>query len=257
MAKLISHELPLSLMQTQHDEFNDYMYLLLHKCMEDKDYLAAAIAYKGVKYLDNSCFELGASLDKKDLEYYFNATQADIVIAPDVLGKRQDTLERTFDFIFTTRIPLKHIMVVAQGATIQEIIDCYNVFKQIKHIGMIGIPFVYSWIPKDPTLQAQGRIDLLDKMVKEEVIDTTKKHHLLGTWQAKEFAWYRNYNWIHSLDTSNPVMAACDGIAYTDLGIDVKPRSTFDSVYHKTKLDINMQLLYNNVKKFKEIVHGK
>jgi hypothetical protein len=51
-------------------------------------------------------------------------------------------------------------------------------------------------------------------------------------------------------------MAAIDGNAYEAYGIDEKPKATFDSAYHLKESDIDMDMLYSNVGKFRRIVNG-
>ena len=126
------------------------------------------------------------------------------------------------------------------------------------YIEMLALPFVFKWVDKEPKAQADDRIKLINHMIDTCVVDRGRRHHLLGTWQAREFAHYRNfkYGWIWSIDTSNPIMAAIDGDAYGEYGISHKPKSTFDSVYDMLESDIDMDMLYDNVNKFRRIVNG-
>jgi hypothetical protein len=263
----ISHEIPRCLIDEHQDFISDYQFVLLHKILEDKDYAELVCAFAGCgefTYLDNSCFELGESLDNDILYEWFTRLEPNYVVLPDVLGDKKRTLERSLEFINDYPDTIIHGMPVIQGSTPDEMIECYNDFMkfEVGHEGgilgfpIIGIPFVYSWIDKDPTLQANERIKLLEKMDKE-CINKSLKHHLLGTWQAREFAHYRKYDWIHSIDTSNPVMSALDGTPYAGIhGLTQKPKSTFDSVYDMKEEDINLDLLYYNVDTFREIVTG-
>lgn len=256
---LISHEIPLDLIDRHQDFVSDYMFALLHKAKEDKEYLNKVCDYRdagGVVYLDNSCFELGESMSDELLMEYFEIIRPDIVILPDVLGDMRKTIQRSFAFMRKYRYMKSYAMLVAQGSTPDEMIECYQIFANM-NVAMLGIPFVYSWAPKIPQVQALERIKLLQRMVDEDIIDPTIKHHLLGTWAAEEFAHYRDYEWIYSIDTSNPVMAALDGTGYTPKGIIAKPKSTFDSSYHLKENEIDMELLYYNVQAFRRIVNGE
>lgn len=262
--KLISHEIPLSLIDEHQRSISDYMYVLLHKMIEDPVYAQKAYDYKkagGLVYLDNSCFELGASLDDELLYEYCEKLNPTVVILPDVLGNKNATIDRTLSFLDKYPHVANYGMAVAQGSTPGELIDCYAEFRDYRGEGefdifMLGIPFVYSWVEKEPAVQAAARIQLLELMDRRRVIDRNRWHHLLGTWQANEFSHYRNYQWVYSLDTSNPIMAAIDGTRYTDIGLFHKPKATFDTAYDLTVSDIDMQLLYYNVKTFRRIVNG-
>lgn len=257
MNKKISHEIPLSLIEEHQDFISDYMFALLHKAIEDKKYLNKVCEYRdagGVVYLDNSCFELGESLSNEVLFDYFEIIKPEILILPDTLGNKENTVKRSTQFLKQYPDTLHHAMAVIQGSSIEEMIECYIEHTKIDGLPWIGIPFVYSWAEKTPTIQATERIRLLERL--EPYIDDSINHHLLGTWQAREFAFYRDYDWIKSLDTSNPVMAALDGTKYGDFGILSKPKSTFDTTYHKKESEIDMKLLYYNVKLFRRIVNG-
>lgn len=266
MNKLVAHETPLSLMQSEdHYKINDYTYVLLHKLIEDREYCKTAqmISMMGqhAVYLDNSCFELGASLSNELLFEWCEKITPTVVILPDTLGKKKATIDQTLEFLNSYPNTAHYGMAVIQGSTPDEMIDCYQEFRDLRvledQIFMIGIPFVYSWAEKDPITQANERIKLLRRLNDSRVIDKNRKHHLLGTWWAGEFAYYREYDWVYSVDTSNPIMAAIDGNKYSNAGVIGKPKATFDSVYHMKKSDIDMDLLYYNVEMFKEILNGR
>ena len=272
MKKLIAHETPLSIMKSEdHFKVNDYTYVLLHKLIEDQEYYNAVLdimnvgAWNGTShqvYLDNSCFELGASLSNELLYEWCQKLLPSIVILPDTLGDRKATINQTKEFLNSYPDTAGYGMAVIQGSSPDEMIECYQHFRDLRvgeheqHIYMIGIPFVYSWADKDPITQSIERIKLLKKLNDNRVVDKYRKHHLLGTWWAGEFAYYRDYKWIHSIDTSNPVMAAIDGTKYNTTGVIGKPKATFDKVYNMNISDIDMDLLYYNIGKFKEIVNG-
>lgn len=262
--KLISHEIPLALIDGHQKAISDYMYVLLHKMIEDPVYAQKAYDYQkagGQVYLDNSCFELGESLDDELLYEYCEKLNPFVVVLPDVLGNKNATIDRTLKFLDKYPHVANYGMAVAQGSTPDELIECYAHFRDYRgedelDMFMLGIPFVFSWVEKEPAIQASARIQLLEMMSRRHVIDQNRWHHLLGTWQANEFSQYKNYHWVYSLDTSNPVMAAIDGTRYTDVGLFHKPRSTFDTSYHLTAEDIDMNLLMHNVKTFRRIVNG-
>jgi hypothetical protein len=254
----ISHEFPYSLIEEHQDFLSDYMFALLHKAIEDPKYLQRVCEYRdagGIVYLDNSCFELGESMDNDKLYHYFEIIKPELLVLPDTLGNKEKTISRSKEFLKQYPDTIHHAMAVIQGSSPEEMVECYREFTCIDGLPWIGIPFVYSWAEKTPTIQATERIRLLEKL--EPYIDTSINHHLLGTWQAREFMFYRDYDWIRSLDTSNPVMAALDGTMYTEFGIKHKPKSTFDSTYHLKESEIDLELLYYNVNTFKEIVHGR
>ena len=174
----ISHEIPRCLIDEHQDFISDYQFVLLHKILEDKDYAEMVCEFAGCgefTYLDNSCFELGESLDNDILYDWYERLEPNYVVLPDVLGDKKRTLERSLEFANDYPITSTHAMPVVQGSTPDEMIECYNAFIEYgeeKAGGgqlwpIIGIPFVYSWQDKDPTLQENERIKLLEKMDRE------------------------------------------------------------------------------------------
>jgi hypothetical protein len=261
--KLICHEMPRELEARYGYDLNDYEYFLLHKAMADPEYCRRAVksSLYSQKFiiLDNSCYELGASLDNDVLYHYYKLIQPTALIYPDVLGNMTDTLTRSHAFKEAFPDTWGTSMLVAQGSSRMELISCYEEIVESewsKDCFMIGIPFVFSWIDKDPTKQADERIALLREMDVLGIIRKDKKHHLLGTWQAREFAEYRDYDWIYSVDTSNPIMAALEGTKYTETGLVEKPKANFDSTYDTKLVDIDIDLVYYNVMTFRRIVNG-
>ena len=67
-----------------------------------------------------------------------------------------------------------------------------------------------------------GRINLLKKLQVDNIIDKSKPHHLLGCGLPQEFLHYRTWEWIYSIDTSNPVVHGIKNIKYKDFGLDNK-----------------------------------
>ena len=273
MKKLIAHETPLSIMKSEdHFKINDYTYVLLHKFIEDPEYynavkdimnVGASTGTSHQVYLDNSCFELGTSLSNELLYEWCQKLLPSVVILPDTLGNKEATISQTNEFLASYPDTAGYGMAVIQGDSPDEMLECYQEFRDQRvgdyeqDIYMIGIPFVYSWVEKDPLTQARERIKLLKLLKDSRIVDRNRAHHLLGTWYAGEFAFYRDYHWIRSIDTSNPVMAAIDGNKYfSDIGVTEKPKATFDKVYGMNISDIDMDLLYYNVSRFKEIVNG-
>ena len=157
MKKLIAHETPLSIMKSEdHFKINDYTYVLLHKLIEDPEYYNAVKDIMNVGastftshqvYLDNSCFELGASLSNELLYEWCQKLLPSVVILPDTLGNKEATISQTDEFLDSYPDTAQYGMAVIQGNSPDEMIDCYQYFRDHpKNIYMIGIPFVYSWI---------------------------------------------------------------------------------------------------------------
>jgi hypothetical protein len=75
----------------------------------------------------------------------------------------------------------------------------------------------------------------------------------LGCAIPQEFKYYKGFNFIESIDTSNPVMAALEGIKYDDFGLEEKPKANMNDHFDITIDNINLELLEHNIKTFRTI----
>jgi hypothetical protein len=99
-----------------------------------------------------------------------------------------------------------------------------------------------------------GRVKLLGDLLRDGVINEDKPHHLLGCGLPQEFAFYKDYKWIYSLDTSNPVVHGIKGVEYREDGLWSKEsQKLFELINHKVE-DINT-ILYN-IHKFRWFANG-
>lgn len=82
----------------------------------------------------------------------------------------------------------------------------------------------------------------------------------MGCAVPQEFGWYDNNPRIESIDTSNPIMAALEGIVYTQRGLTVKPKANMndffdvkieDIDYNKVTVNTNVFRLINGLKPLK------
>ena len=90
-----------------------------------------------------------------------------------------------------------------------------------EHADVIAISFDYSYyqelFPDAKTKYHSwmyGRQSLLEVLLATGEINTSKPHHLLGAGLPQEFAKYKFYDWIDTVDTSNPVVHGIKGIRY-------------------------------------------
>ncbi len=79
--------------------------------------------------------------------------------------------------------------------------------------------------------------------------DTNKPVKLL----PQEFGWYENCSYIESIDTSNPIMAALEGIKYEDTGLNFKPKANMNDYFDIDPKLVNLKLVLHNVETFKKI----
>jgi len=222
----------------------------LHRYIEDDSYRSIVDSCKKHTILDNSCFELGAALSNSLIAEYVNRIKPDVFVLPDVLGNYIETVDRTIEFLAEYPDLDSDAMAVIQGNSHEEFIDCYKEFDAIGGVGMIGIPFCFNWAwDLEPEEHAMERVKLIHAL--EPYINVNRKHHLLGTWHIKEFTNYKDYKWIYSVDTSNPIAAGIEGDRYP---ISHKPKIKFDEFVNYKLTDLNINDIMYNVNVFKETV---
>ena len=103
-----------------------------------------------------------------------------------------------------------------------------------------------------PLNKALGRINFVKELLEDKRYKDTK-FHLLGCAVPQEFGWYRNEPQIESIDTSNPIMAALEGISYTKSGLMEKPKANMNTHFNIQPKEIDYSLILKNVIRFKTI----
>ena len=263
----IAHESPKSIFNTVQ-KFTDYDYALVHLFEEDKEYLQqfreARDAGREI-ILDNSIFELEEAFDADKFNGWVNDLKPTWYIVPDVLEDSYETIAKMEDW---NNKGLGYAgsgkIGVVQGKTYDEIVDCYNYMNNEGEVDMIAISFDYSYyedtVPHTNKYVSWmlGRVKLLGDLLKDGVINKYKKHHLLGCGLPQEFAFYKhsNYDWIYSLDTSNPVVHGIKGITYTDQGLWNKESQKLFEMINQEVDEEQVQRILNNIQKFRWHTNG-
>lgn len=259
----IAHESPKSIF-SEVQKFTDYDYALVHLFEEDKEYLQQfkkAIKDGREVILDNSIFELEEAFDAIKFNKWVKELTPTWYIVPDALEDAEKTMYQMGEWLADhDDVPGKKIGVV-QGKTYDEIVRCYRYMDTVG-VDMIAISFDYSYYTKScphPNKYVSwmlGRVKLLGDLVRDGVINVNKPHHLLGCGLPQEFAFYKNsdYDWIYSLDTSNPVVHGIKGISYGSDGLWDKERQKLHELINYNVEDSN--LILNNIQKFKWFTNG-
>lgn len=217
----IAHEAPLCIIKAVQ-QVTDYDYALVHLFDESEEYFnffKEAISNERYVILDNSIFELGVAFDMGKFAEYVDLLRPAAYIVPDALEDKDKTIENFEAWIKDySHLPGKKIGVV-QGKNYNEIVQCYRYMNQ--HADIIAISFDYSYyqemFPDAKTKYHSwmyGRQSLLEGLLSTGEINTSKPHHLLGAGLPQEFAKYKFYDWIDTVDTSNPVVHGIKGIRY-------------------------------------------
>lgn len=221
----IAHESPISLFP-KVQSWTDYDYALVHLFEENEEYLnhfKKALEGGREVILDNSIFELGSAFDMSKFADWVSALNPTWYIIPDVL---EDSLETKLNALqwnahYRDRVPGKSIGVV-QGRTYEDIVECYQFLDKEIGVDMIAISFDYSYYEKEfphgnkLVSWMMGRVQLLHRMYKDGFINEKKPHHLLGCGLPQEGMFYRDLDFIYSMDTSNPVVHGLKGIKYEE-----------------------------------------
>jgi hypothetical protein len=258
----VSHELPLCLMS--HDrELNDYDFCLptyWFKSEEYKQYFLKAKTAGRFIIADNGLFE-GDSFTEKQLIEFVNELQPDIFVIPDVWNDAFQSYRNAkyWQNVVSHYLPKKtKLMAVIQctdytiGSSLyQEYIDL-----GIRHIAFNHSSVAYQQFFPHKNISVSkmmGRIYFINKLMENNIIDLSAHHHLLGCAIPDEFKYYGpGYEFIKTLDTSNPVVWGCKGYSYDDVIVSVmKPSEKIEEFFHEDLDSMFRELIFDNIKKFK------
>tara|TARA_B100001063_G_scaffold233917_1_gene250712 strand:- start:245 stop:1036 length:792 start_codon:yes stop_codon:yes gene_type:complete len=255
----VSHEVPRCLL-TASTEFNDYDYCLPHLLDQDEEYKQYFIdARDKGRYviMDNSLHELGEAYDFDRLRYWVNELEPNEFMVPDVWMNCHQTAAqakywRQFDFPENT----KKIAVI-QGEDKNQAYLCASLLQGLGYDKLCvsyGATWYNDFFPhSNPDMgKALGRVRFVQGLLKLNQLKDVK-FHLLGCSIPQEFSWYDNNPRIESIDTSNPIMAALEGIEYKDHGLDVKPSANMNDHFDVDFMEIQYGSILYNANKFKKI----
>lgn len=261
----IAHESPIGLFNYVQSK-TDYDYALVHLLEENEAYhklFVDAIAEGREVILDNSIFELGEAFNMKKFFNWVNELEPTWYIIPDAL---EDAKKTTFNAYLWNQFHRptakgKSIAVV-QGKTYEEIVECYQTLDDKLDVDMIAISFDYSLyeqlVPHPNKLVSWmlGRVTLLGMLERDGIINKQKPHHLLGCALPQEGQFYRGYDWIYSMDTSNPVVHTIKEIAYPLDGLMYKESQKLFELINWPADEVSEGLLEYNINNFRRWWNG-
>ena len=262
----IAHESPKGVFE-EVQKLTDYDYALVHLFEEDEEYLNQfkRARDKGREIiLDNSIFELEEAFDAVNFDKWVNKIKPSWYIVPDALEDYRKTIDQMEDWN-NKGLGYKGSgkIGVVQGKTYDEIVDCYNYMNKEADVDMIAISFDYSYYNQSVPHANKyvswmlGRVKLLGDLERDNVINKDKPHHLLGCGLPQEFSFYKHsdFDWIYSLDTSNPVVHGIKGITYGTDGLWSKESQKLFELINFEVEDSNTIL--HNIQKFRWFTNGK
>ena len=258
------HEAPKSIFH-EVQKVTDGDYALVNLFAEDPEYyrlFVDALAAGREVILDNGVFELGIAWNAEEFVTWIRRLQPTWYIVPDVLEDGELTIASFFEFINKyPNLPGKRIGV-AQGRNYNDMVKCYKAIEP--YCDMVALSFDFSWFqdkrnPQTPFVQAMlGRQYLLDMLMHDGVINQSKPHHLLGVMLPQEVRLYANpkYDWIYSIDTSNPVVHGLKGVRYTGLGLRSKESQKLYTMINAEVSSKQLEDILFNIEQFKEYCNG-
>jgi hypothetical protein len=263
-----AHEAPKAIFP-EVQKLTDIDYALVHLFEEDEEYFnkfKKAVEDGREVILDNSIFELGEAFDAERYAYWIEKLKPTWYIVPDALENRNKTMKQMelWNAKYKDSLPGKRIGVV-QGKTYAQLLSCYKYMNESADVDMIAISFDYSFYervmpyPNKYVAWALGRVSLLARFMNEEgLLNKDKPHHLLGCGVPQEFEYYRRagYDWIYSVDTSNPVVHGIKDIRYTDQGLWDKESQKLFTMINSEVSEEQMEVIRYNIEKFRWFCNG-
>ena len=257
----IAHEAPKSIFQ-KVEEYTDYSYALVHLFEEDNEYYTLfeeALKNGREVILDNSIFELEEAFDADKFAYWIKKLKPTWYIVPDALEDKDKTVMQMAEWNSKySDLPGKKIGVV-QGKDYNEIAKCYKYMDKVADVDMIAISFDYSYYetsaphPNKYVSWMLGRPALLGRLFMDGVINPEKPHHLLGNSLPVEGKFYGSYDWIYSMDTSNPCVHGIKGTKYQDnFGLYTKESQKLIEMIDFPESEIDVDKVVFNILEFRK-----
>lgn len=244
----ISHEIPKALFNS-HFFINDYPYLLAHLLKgKHKDEGYANFYKECVKshdysILDNSCYELGESVDPQILMDLIQEYEVTHLVLPDAYKDPIKNLQVFTEFHEMFRGKVKMIGVL-QGDSIQEMMFNYDEISS-SEVDVIAINFTH--LKKDDKTRAH----FFDHLLRSRNVE--KKIHFLGVQTPFEIQQLTDFHkqYIYSIDTSNPITV---GWSYKHYDYESYSKPVEKLADHINKILTTKQLDYiaYNVKMFRQ-----
>ena len=256
----VSHEVPRCLL-TASPEFNDYDYALPHLFDQDEEYLQY---FKDAKskgryiIMDNSLHELGEAYNHDRLRYWIKELEPNEFIVPDVwMDCHSTAAQAKYWRQFSGLYPETKLTAVIQGENKNQAYLCANLLVNLGYKKLCvsyGATWYNDFFPHtNPDMgKALGRVRFVQGLLNLDQMKDIKLH-LLGCSIPQEFGWYDNHPQIESIDTSNPIMAALEGIWYNKNGLNTKPKANMNDHFDTDFNKIDYLNVLHNTSLFKEI----
>ena len=256
----VSHEVPHCLL-TASQEFNDYDYCLPHLLDQDEEYKQYFFdAKKSGRYIimDNSLHELGVAYKYDRLRHSIKELETNEIIVPDVLMNCHQTVAQAkYWKQFSGTFPETKFTAVIQGEDKNQAYLCASLLANLNYKKLCvsyGATWYNDFFPHTniDLGKALGRVRFVQGLLKINQLSDIN-FHLLGCSVPQEFSWYDNNSRIESIDTSNPIMAALEGVTYKENGLNKKPKANMNDHFDMDFKDVDYLMVLHNTTLFREI----
>jgi hypothetical protein len=155
-----------------------------------------------------------------------------------------------------------NLMAVCQGKDMTELITTYQTLVDLgyTHIAFnhSSIAYQQEYTGMDSLKAAMyGRMEFIRKLVASGAIRKDVYHHLLGCSLPQEFMYYEGYDFLKSVDTSNPILIGANKETYGDFGsMLTKPKDKMEKFFEQDMLP-SMNFITENVREFRKIIEKK
>lgn len=263
------HEAPKSIFK-QVQDLTDGDYALVHLFEKDPEYLemfCKAVESGREVILDNSVFELEKAFDPERFVHWINVLNPTYYIVPDVLEDADGTISNMAEWmgIWKEKVTTdSKIIGVVQGMDYKSIKRCY-MYMDAAGVDKIAISFDYSYYrksfphPNKIISWSLGRVKLLEDLIDEGVLNRKKPHHLLGCGTPGEGIFYNSpdYDFIDSVDTSNPVVHGLKEIRYEGpLGLTHKESQKLCELIDSEVSLKQWKCIFDNILSFRRLWNG-
>lgn len=262
---LISHELPLSLLH-EDIKWNDYSFCLptyWFKNTQYKEHYKALSKTDRFIIADCGLFE-GDSFTNEELIDFVNELEPNIFVIPDVWNDSIQSLKNAkyWQNVLKPQLSSKTKLMAVIQCTDYEIGS--TLYKQYIDLGIECIAFNHSsvayqkFFPHEnlSVSKMMGRIYFINQLKVNRIIDPKVHHHMLGTAIPDEFKYYgRGYEFIKTVDTSNPVVWGCLGVKYGEKIVSIqKPDPKIEVFFNEHLTERQKYLIEENIRKFKSYI---
>jgi len=256
----VSHEVPIALLGTSK-EFNDYDYCLPHlldRHRSYEEYFRQAKAEGRYIIMDNSLHELGEAYDTKRLLHWVTELEPDEFIVPDV-WENADASVRNAKAWASVELPENTTKVaVVQGKSYIDFATGYQRYKWLRY-EKIAFSYGASWFqetfqhPNSDVAKMMGRLKTITNLYKNNIISDFDRVHLLGCNLPQAFLYYKDFPFIESIDTSNPVIHGLKGMRYSEGGLLHKDKEKIDENFIQPISPKQKEDVLHNVKMFRKM----